>query len=854
MNKICYKSRAIQVVILIIAAILLISLWPVRLINEIVPVSIPLETGTMTQPIDENNTVLQSFVAQYDHLDNIKIYLGEDTTGETFYCRILNEEYTQISEEEVVIDRYNLPGFVTIEEDVDLEVGKMYYMILQGQASVIFAGCENVNLTDLPYAGPLYYADNTVDGMNLVADYNYIQPLRKGKTLLLGAAVLLLMAALLSLVRLFFRKNPEKDKLVTVERVVKWIMNPLAAVLVLVCVVLLFKNYFSTFLLDNTVTFISILLLALILFYGINHDRLGQKPVISMEYIRTHFMDLLQSFFFAGAISGCCEYMAGLYDIHHAVAERKEMIFFCLAVLVMFRLRELFSWYSLGYLVLAGAGGVFWYRSQLTDELQEIDISVIKMTAWIALLLGWIILQLIVNAVKRRYRKPVILYSLLLLVFFALIIIFRNGRWWTVTLAVAFTILYLAYACMEHPERYLTNLLRGVLLQFALATGYCLLHRPFVTYRTARYTHIFHTVTITATYLTVVECAAVVLFLEKFKKSQKLKDFWKEALTLGVVSSYMLFTMARTGYFAVGVMIIFALILMIGLRGKENLIRLLKAAGIMALSLIACVPVVFFAQRTLPALSSDPYVYEIESYPDDILRGRKVNSVEFMRVGRFVDVFAEKILNIPEGTLDLYGEIAEFDATHDVDVSNLSSQMNEELGLQKDLYVTDSTIQLVALDNRAYADEGSSQPGQEDPQSIDYTNGRTDIFKSYIEQLNMTGHSEMGAILKDGSVATHAHDIYLQVAYDHGIPVGIVFILVGFVTFIVSCAYYLRQKKSVNYVKYSAFPAIVTIAFAVAGLVEWIFHLSSPAGFLLMAVLTPLVIQENNKEGKKIEG
>ena len=61
----------------------------------------------------------------------------------------------------------------------------------------------------------------------------------------------------------------------------------------------------------------------------------------------------------------------------------------------------------------------------------------------------------------------------------------------------------------------------------------------------------------------------------------------------------------------------------------------------------------------------------------------------------------------------------------------------------------------------------------------EYANGRMDIFRAYLKELNLAGHDDMGAILPDGSLAVHAHNIYLQVAYDHGLAVGAVFVLVG---------------------------------------------------------------------------
>ena len=151
----------------------------------------------------------------------------------------------------------------------------------------------------------------------------------------------------------------------------------------------------------------------------------------------------------------------------------------------------------------------------------------------------------------------------------------------------------------EHKERFLTNVLRGAVLQFVLATGYCLLHRPYVTFRNARYTHIFHTVTITATYLTMIECVAAVLLLTKLTKTRKLRDIWKELSFFGVVSSYMIFTMARTAYFAVGATVLFALILIAAGKGKARLLNIGKNLGLLVLSVIVLLPVTFTLQRSV---------------------------------------------------------------------------------------------------------------------------------------------------------------------------------------------------------------------------------------------------------------
>ena len=123
----------------------------------------------------------------------------------------------------------------------------------------------------------------------------------------------------------------------------------------------------------------------------------------------------------------------------------------------------------------------------------------------------------------------------------------------------------------------------------------------------------------------------------------------------------------------------------------------------------------------------------------------------------------------------------------------------------------------------------------------DYSNGRTTIFRSYFEQLNMTGHDEMGAVLPDGEIAVHAHNIYLQVAYDHGIGVGILFVIFGAVSLVYAVIFYVKKKDTITG---AALPMVVIFSFAIAGMVEWIFHLSSPSGLVLMLVLAPLLYKE----------
>ena len=130
---------------------------------------------------------------------------------------------------------------------------------------------------------------------------------------------------------------------------------------------------------------------------------------------------------------------------------------------------------------------------------------------------------------------------------------------------------------------------------------------------------------------------------------------------------------------------------------------------------------------------------------------------------------------------------------------------------------------------------------QEEAEEEDsYTNGRLYIFKQYYTHLNAFGHEEMGITEANGNFLVHAHNIYLQAAYDHGIYVGIVFILLGVGTLIQSLLYYRRRK---NDTVCAALPFAILVLFAVAGLAEWIFH---PCCLLL--TLAPLLFDTRREE------
>lgn len=900
MYKIVNKSHAIQSVIILLTLIAMMTIYPVRMWDEMIPsVSNQILAGS-SDSIGEDY-LLQRFIAQYDHLGTVNLYIADFENGwnkdqrvDSFIFRMLDSDMQVMFEQKVDVRFIDIPGFCPVYINEDLEVGSDYYFFLQGlNGSRVWFGLEETASAGTQYVSRLVYNYDELQGYNIVGEYYYMVPLRKDKIFAYDAILIILAALLVGAVQVYFRLT-KKDKLITVEKAFRYTANIVAAAITGGALYIIsVRRFFSGQFTDNIFYTIGVLLGSATLFYAINHKRDRSRYVPLRDKIKEHGADYLQSAFIAGAVWACCNYMNGLYDIHHRIAERQFTVFFALTILTMCKKKEIFNKITLVYAALAAAA-VYHYYSYYVDYLamDELDLKAVRYGVLALVLSGLVIVtiarRLVSMLLKKEKMSQISLwYGGVLGLFFLLIIVFRNTRWWTVALVISFVLFYLCYALWDKKAHLLQNMSNGLILHFVCCIIFSMLHRPFLSWVYPRFPFIFHTVTVTAVYLTFIICAALMKLMDKYKESHKLKDIWAELLVLGASGTYMLFTASRTGFMSVAAMLVVGVVMAAGGVGKERLINILRLFVVMGAAVIWCFPIVFTGQRIIPALGSDVYKYEVEVFPDAIERGSEWDSMYYITVERFVEVFNNKIFGIEESGTSSYerseeyqkyrakrfnseGEVVWEGGVGDLYQSGQSDGAGEAAanGSEPKLGIigTKTEEERAADDARAAelakdAQEGDFTETPEDKDDIvedtsvyekteEYANGRMDIFRAYLGQLNMTGHDEMGALLPDGTLAVHAHNIYLQVAYDHGILVGVVFILLGAATFVQGCIFFGRRKESVPC---AAMPATVVVAFATAGLVEWIFHLCHPAGFTLLIVLAPLLFDMGKKKDETNE-
>ena len=85
----------------------------------------------------------------------------------------------------------------------------------------------------------------------------------------------------------------------------------------------------------------------------------------------------------------------------------------------------------------------------------------------------------------------------------------------------------------------------------------------------------------------------------------------------------------------------------------------------------------------------------------------------------------------------------------------------------------------------------------------------------------------------------------MQMIHDNGLITGILFVILGVVSFFYAVVRYVKERKEDSYL---ILTVAVIMAFAIAGLVEWIFQINNFFGIAILVVVTPLLFKERKED------
>lgn len=738
MNQSIKLSKAISYVIIALAVVLFVAIWPGEFIqqkyvsksNEIIAME--------SDPVNVERNVTQMFVGEGGELSAVDLYVCNDMRGETITFRLYDATYTEIFNTFYVVkDNQEFPGFVHIPVGYDLVKDQEYYFTLEGLTADMTVAYEERETSTSIVNGFMSYAGIEIQRYNVVIRYEYSNPFAWWQVLLLGVVIAAVAAGLCVAARkLFAKKATDRD--VKVHTVLRVVLNPIIVIAGLLLLLMIFPGRkFGTGALNYAFYGGSILLLTALALFLVNFKRAGDAPLIDASMLRERIPEYLMSVCFAVVFWYCYEYMNGLYEIHHEHAQTRLIIWFILGLLCTFLKK---SW---------------------------------------------------------RSKKICIPYALFFALLLAFMIIFRNGRTWGITMTILFVLFYVRMWIWDGSKNILRILADGLTLNFIYMVIYSLLHRPYHRFIFYRYGLGYHTVTSAAVYLSLIVSVLFVRAFLKYRNTHSMLKSWKELVLLGTGNVYLLLTLSRNGFLAVGVTGIFLIILMACLEEKDRWKALFRYIGITIVSVCVMFPIVFTLTRMMPAIVNDPILSEVELTGHHIGKGEPSDSRLYMDIKHFYNVGIYKVFGI------------------------------NSAGFATEIFIVNDDILLASNEEDVELDSLN-----------DMSNGRLDIFKAYIQNWNLTGHEDMNITMPNGELMVHAHNVYLQVIHDHGLITGIIFTIFGILSFVLLMIRLLKEKNSTL-----VYAVAIILAFAVSGVAEWNFHLCNAFGISIFMAVTPLLFK-----------
>lgn len=169
------------------------------------------------------------------------------------------------------------------------------------------------------------------------------------------------------------------------------------------------------------------------------------------------------------------------------------------------------------------------------------------------------------------------------------------------------------------------------------------------------------------------------------------------------------------------------------------------------------------------------------------------------------------------------------------------------IGLPQEQYLAYTGNDFAGLDIRTAKEDEDSNNGEQEENDV--SNGRFDIFMDYVKALSFGGHEKMALVNEEGKEHVHAHNSYLQVAYNFGMIAGVVFLTICAISLWSSIRLVMTQGEQFGiYIV----PFALIIVFGLISVTEWAFHPCIPAGFCFL-LMQPLLISAKRSSGAKEE-
>lgn len=365
----------------------------------------------------------------------------------------------------------------------------------------------------------------------------------------------------------------------------------------------------------------------------------------------------------------------------------------------------------------------------------------------------------------KRIRQPFFWCILLLLLCMILSVNQDTVPYWYLMMYGGF---YLVGIRREARRDFFNGLLNGVILWFFAQQIIAFGFRP---YDYLRYKGMYAWETFNSLFYLIIYCAVSLkwLFANK-RKAYWLERFFWFFLSAGCVS-FTIFTGGRSAILGVAVITVI-LYSWYDLKSNNSFYRLLLHAVTWILCVAITFPLVYDCIRYLPTVLHHPIWFEGE-----YVEGKSVCSYDSWDSEKYI-TYEEAIDANVGRMLSILG----------IDIRELTGSPRSPFTLI--VYAADETINN-AIEKNIY---------------VNSVGARKLIYVDGLKQLNWYGHTSGIIQVSNGNIYVHAHNMFLDMAYRHGILAGVLYL--GLCFYSILQVIWRRRSENIIYVVY--FTALIS--------------------------------------------
>lgn len=400
--------------------------------------------------------------------------------------------------------------------------------------------------------------------------------------------------------------------------------------------------------------------------------------------------------------------------------------------------------------------------------------AVLSLAAWSYLIL-YVVHEKEFWTERKVLRQPYFWCIVLLFLLMGVSVHEKISMLWSVLIFGGFLVIGVP---QKRQSDFLTGMLNGIIAWFFIQQVIAFGFRP---YDYVRYRGLYSGETQNGLFYMIVYCAFLAKWLwAKEKKQSRLLSAFYFLMAAGCVS-FLFFTGSRSGLLG-AVVVTLVTITGYDIGQKKFFSRWILHGTAMVLCIVITIPLVYGCIRYLPTILHHPIWYEGE-----YVEGKSVCSFDPWNSSKYISV--EEALDNGIGRIFL---------AFGVDYHTFLEKFQSRFGVMK---VYAEELAEASETDQVWENPGSSPSNYFILDGIDIENAmdaRKVIYAYYWQHLNFIGHSseEQGFYTILEIYYTHAHNMFLQIAYDYGIPAGI--LIIGIYLYSIFLA--LRMRKPEGWV------------------------------------------------------